>query len=292
MYRKQMYRAQPSLLCLLLLVLGTAAPLTARTIDFEDISLSPMSFDNGHPDGEGVSERGSILDGGTHSGTHSSGGASLNFNGGFDSFFFWGGWAVSNMTDNTTAGFFNQYSAFNSAIPGAGSGGSANYGVAFSSGSEVPSIVLPAGFSPLSIDLNNTTYSALSMLNGDAFAFPFGGPAPGDEPDQLTATITGNNGAGSIDFLLADYSFADNAQDYVVDQWTTVDISSLAGATELSFSVKTTDIGTFGPNTPLYVAVDNLVVSSPEPTTATLLLSAMLVLLGGSFQRRLVRRDR
>jgi len=56
--------------------------------------------------------------------------------------------------------------------------------------------------------------------------------------------------------------------------------------------VKTTDIGDFGPNTPLYFAVDNLVVSIPEPTTATLLLSAMLALLGGSFQRRLVRRDR
>ncbi|MDY6839745.1 MAG: DUF4465 domain-containing protein [Thermodesulfobacteriota bacterium] len=39
----------------------------------------------------------------------------------------WDGWAYSNMTDTTTAGWTNQYSA----ITGGGAGGSANYGVAY-----------------------------------------------------------------------------------------------------------------------------------------------------------------
>jgi hypothetical protein len=200
------------------------------------------------------------------------------------------------MTDNTTPGFVNQYSAFHDAVPGAGAGGSAKYAVGFTGGLESPTIVLPAGTSPLSIDLNNTTYTALSMLYGDAFAFPFGGLG-GNEPDQLTLTITGNNGGGSIDFLLADYSFTDNTRDYVVDQWTTVDLRSLAPATQLSFVVTTTDIGDFGPNTPLYVAVDNLIVISPtvsipEPSAAILLLSALLGLLATSLRRRRLRAGR
>jgi len=306
MSRTRLRRVKRAFCFLLLpcLTLVATAPLAAQTIDLEDIPLQSMSFDNGHPDGEGVADAGTISGGGTYSGAHVSRGASLNFNGGVDAqfgFFFWGGWAISNMTDNTTIGFMNQYSAFHDAAPGAGSGGSTNYAVGFTGGSELPAIVLPAGTSPLSIDLNNTTYTALSMLTGDAFAFPFGGP-DGDEPDQFTLTITGNNGGGSIDFLLADYSFTDNALDYVVDQWTTVDLRSLAPATELSFVVTTTDIGDFGPNTPLYFAVDNLIVdnlivtnpavSTPEPSAAILLLSALLGLLTVSFRRRCLRAGR
>ena len=72
---------------------------------------------------------------------------------------------------------------------------------------------------------------------------------------------------------MADNSFADNSQDFIIDQWTTVDVSSLVDATELSFSLATTDEGPFGPNTPLYFALDDLVVSEaataavPEPTS-------------------------
>ena len=34
-------------------------------------------------------------------------------------------------------------------------------------------------------------------------------------PDTLILTITGNNGTGSVDAYLADYRFANNAEDYV-----------------------------------------------------------------------------
>ena len=73
------------------------------------------------------------------------------------------------------------------------------------------------------------------------------------------------NGAdtGSVTFFLADYRFSDNALDYIVDEWTTVDLTALGMNTrsiELEFD--SSDVGTFGFNTPTYVAMDNLALAS------------------------------
>ena len=64
-----------------------------------------------------------------------------------------------------------------------------------------------------------------------------------------------------IDFYLADFRFDDNTLDYIVDQWTTVDLSGLTNAVELQFSLSSSDVGDFGMNTPAYFAVDHVTVS-------------------------------
>lgn len=233
------------------------APLAQATIvDLEDVTLSSDSFDNGHPDGENVSVPGSMNEGDSYIDSHVSQGASFNVEGsvGFG-FFSWGGWSISSKTDTTTVGFGNQYSGY----AGSGSGGSSNYAVAYTGGT-TPTLQVPAGEKPVQLDVTNTTYAALSMLNGDAFAKQFGGPS-GNDPDFFYLTITGSNGGGavgSVDVYLADYRFANNAEDYILDSWLSVDISSLEDATELSFDLTTSDIGAFGPNTPLYFALDDL----------------------------------
>ncbi|BAZ50560.1 DUF4465 domain-containing protein [Nostoc ellipsosporum NOK] len=107
------------------------------------------------------------------------------------------------------------------------------------------------------------------MLNGDQFAKKFGGVS-GNDPDFFRLTITGLDAAnatvGNVDFYLADYRFSDNSQDYIVDQWELVDLSSLTGATKLSFSLTSSDNSRFGPNTPLYFALDNLILNDPNAT--------------------------
>src|SRR5207249_4062813 len=118
------------------------------------------------------------------------------------------------------------------------------------------------GTRPLSARIANTTYAALSMLNGDSFAKKFGG-ASGNDPDYFLLTITGldsqQHSTGSVDFYLADYRFANNAQDYIVSDWTTVDLSSLGLDTQtLSFGLTSSDVGDYGMNTPAYFALDNL----------------------------------
>ncbi len=183
---------------------------------------------------------------------------------------FYSGWTYSDDSDTVTPGFTNQYAAYT----GADLSGSGNYGIAYSSAV----LDLPAGQTPVSVYLTNTTYAALSMLQGDSYAKVFGGVS-GDDPDYFDVTFTGYSAAGatgavtgSTTFRLADYTFSDNAQDYLVDTWELVDLTPLGTAASIGLSWDSTDVGTYGINTPLYVAADNLVLV-PEPGTALVLLS-------------------
>ena len=210
----------------------------------------------------------------------------------FSSSDYWAGFALSETTDTTTPGYLNQYSAFT----GGGSGPNGevvtggNYVVAnVDNFTLIPTITLAAGESPLSVRITNATYAALSMKNGDGpggFAKKFGGVS-GNDPDFFKLTITGMDAVGgttgTVDFYLADYRFADNDQDYIVKNWTEVDLSALGLATQkLAFSLTSSDVGAFGMNTPAYFALDNLVVI-PEPGTPLLLAAAGLV---GLLRRR------
>ena len=83
------------------------------------------------------------------------------------------------------------------------------------------------------------------------------------------------NGTGSqvgdVPFYLADFR---GATPQLVSNWTTVNLSSLAGAKSLAFTLTSTDVGAFGMNTPAFFAVDNLVavspVAVPEPSIVVL----------------------
>ncbi len=245
-----------SLITVLFLTITSGA--FAATANFEDLSLPPDSFHNTTP--------------------FSSGGAGFNNSfSQFPTFSIWDGFAYSNMTDTTTPGLDNQFSA----IPGHGAGNSPNYGIGFLGGL-VPTITLPSGVDPVSIDVTNTTYAYFSMLEGDFFAKKFGGES-GDDPDFFTLTITGKDGAnstvGHIDFQLADFTFANNSLDYIVNDWTTIDLSSLIGSQTLEFTFASTDNDpVFGMNTPAYVAVDN-VVFTPEPGFAVIPFLCLLQLV-------------
>jgi hypothetical protein len=253
-------------------VLLMAGLASANTATFEDVSLSG-SYDNGNPGGLGENETysGSFTSDGIE--FNNSGGRSVGVSGGYPyDILHWNGWSISQVDDTATTGHGNQYAAYNLAAGGPGDG-SATYAI---SNGDSATITAPSGHQFVSMRITNTTYAALSMLNGDSFAKKFGG-ATGDDPDYFKLTITGHQGGtavGSVDFYLADYQDANNANDYVVDQFTTVDLSSLANADALTFAYDSSDVGGFGINTPLYFAADNVMteaVSVPEPATGFLL---------------------
>lgn len=61
-----------------------------------------------------------------------------------------------------------------------------------------------------------------------------------------------------MNFYLADFRSANNAQDYIVNNWQWVDLSVLGNTDSLIFTLYSSDIGTFGINTPLFYCIDNL----------------------------------
>ncbi|HPG28620.1 MAG TPA: DUF4465 domain-containing protein, partial [Myxococcota bacterium] len=148
-------------------------------------------------------------------------------------------------------------------------GGSNGFGVFYYSGR----VVLPTPTTVLGAAFTNTTYAALSMRDGDAFAKRFGG-ADGTEPDYFRLLIEGVDAAGlstgRVELMLADYRFADDSLDYVLDAWAWVDLTGLGPVASLRFAFESSDIGAFGINTPQYFAIDDL-RTIPEPASALLL---------------------
>lgn len=225
--------------------------------DFENLSLEPYSFWNG-----------SDLSGVFNSGILSF----PNFYN--ESWGSWSGWAYSNMADDSTAGFMNQYSA----ITGSGfdtiaSSGS-NYGVAY-----VPvdfmtteNIPVPIYFSDSiarvikGFFVTNSTYAALSMEFGDDFTRKFGGES-GDDPDFLKLSVFGfsdGNITETIDFYLADFRFEDNTEDYIVKTWQWLELSSLGEVDSLFLNLASSDAGIYGMNTPGYFCIDQIYVLPSE----------------------------
>ena len=213
--------------------------------DFENLTLSSESY----------------WDGSDMSGLHNNSVFTTNFSSGDYNFSntydtTWGaasgywssGWAYSNMTDSTTSGFTNQYSA----KPGGGHPiGGPNYAI----GKPNSTIVFnnPIG---LSINITNSTYAANSMRDGDAFAKKF----TNADQDYFKLHIYGySNGsiADSTEFYLADFTHSDSTLDYIVTDWQYVEL--LPGPYDsVSFDLSSSDVGAFGMNTPAYFCIDNV----------------------------------
>ncbi len=220
------------------------------TADFENFNLPIDSFDNDAND----------------TGFFVSGDISLPNEYVYDPLYpYWNGWSISTMMDAATPGSDNQYSC----IAGKGASGSNTYAVGYVFGYlDMYLSGSTSGKTVQGVYLNNSTYAYLSMLNGDGFAKKFGG-ASGNDPDFFKLTIrkllNGQIGTDSIEFYLADYRFANNAQDYIVKDWTYLDISSLGEADLIQFNLSSSDIGAFGMNTPSYFCIDNVTTSGLTP---------------------------
>ncbi|MBW2423166.1 MAG: DUF4465 domain-containing protein [Deltaproteobacteria bacterium] len=230
-----------------------AGSSSALVADFEDLGLSPESY----------------LDPPSSPGGFTSSGVVFENDGAFS------GFSASTTTDATTPGFLNQYSN----ITGSGVGGSATFGVAYADAS----IVLPEEAVVVGAWLTNTTYAALSMRDGDAFAKKFGGD-DGSEADYFRLLVEGidasDSSTGTAELMLADFRFDDPAEDFILDEWVFLDLSGLGPARSLRFSWESSDLGEFGINTPTYVAIDDLVMT-PEPGSALLLGLGLLGLASG-----------
>jgi len=216
--------------------------------DFESVSLSPESYDNGSTGPDNFSYGDIVL--------------SNSYDDIWDS---WSGFSISNITDNTTAGYGNQYSAYTG-----GGDNSDNYGVFYSNGEIITAPGSVGNINILSLSITNATYPAISMRDGDAFGKQFGSingadgnPDGTNGEDFFKVWITGwdytETMSDSIEFYLADYRFVDDLDDYIVDEWNTIDFTGfLFDVEKITFRFESSDNGAWGMNTPAYFAVDDI----------------------------------
>lgn len=173
---------------------------------------------------------------------------------------FWeSGFSYSNMTDSTTSGFGNQYAA----KAGSGSNGSPQYAVAYGQENYINLTTSSFSSSFIGFYITNSTYAYNSMRDGDAFAKKFGG-ASGNDPDWFKLEILGywvNNGNATLsstkEFYLADFRDTNNANDYIIKDWTWVNMQYFQ-ADSVVFRLSSSDTGQFGMNTPAYFCMDDL----------------------------------
>lgn len=206
----------------------------------------------------------------------------------YDSEFnFWSGWAISADNNTTTPGFLNQYSS----IAGEGALGTSTYCVGYIYDPIIVRLQPNAIGKPMiGMYINNTTYTYLSVRDGDSFAKKFGGET-GLDPDFLLLTIKKYSGGAinddSINIYLADYRFPQSKKDYILSDWTYVDLTLLGEVDSLELRMTSSDVGIFGMNTPAYVCIDQVstdnllsassvdrrgmeLVISPNPVSETL----------------------
>jgi Domain of unknown function (DUF4465)/Secretion system C-terminal sorting domain len=246
-----MYTKTTFLIIFAVLVFSVTNAQTTST--FENISIPAAGF----VDDSGIS------------GVFQSGNTALH-NYYDNQFFYWDGWAISNITDNTTPGFNNQYSA----IAGKGFNNSANYAVGYSfAGNYIRLDGAAKGGVVNGIYVTNSTYTYYSMKDGDAFAKKFGGEN-GNDPDYFKLVIkkfkNGQLSTDSVAFYLADYRFANNANDYIIKDWTYVDLKPLGNVDSLVFYLNSSDNGTFGMNTPAYFCIDQITTADMVSSVANL----------------------
>ncbi|UTW62534.1 DUF4465 domain-containing protein [bacterium SCSIO 12741] len=226
----------------LALMIGLIPFSQAQTVsDFENLMAAPDSIWNG-----------SDLSGGTVSG------AAFFFNDYNPAWSSWSGFSVSEVSDTVTRGWGNQYAS----IAGSGVNNSKAYGVMYSEGL-ISFTHSAAGDSVMGVSLTNSTFAYYSMKEGDNIAKKFGGTT-GTDPDFFRVQFYGIDAQGeitdSVYFYLADYRGATG--DYIVDDWTWVDLRTLGRVKAVYMSFESTDVGNWGINTPTYVCMDSLIVKN------------------------------
>ncbi|MBX9791694.1 MAG: DUF4465 domain-containing protein [Pirellulales bacterium] len=279
------------------LVVLPASAARAIVIDFEDLTFTSGDYE------AGLNLAGSFASGGAKFNNFAADfGAPLPYFEGFA--YSKQNLALPAPVDNSTfPGVYDPtawgFDSFDPAGDGGGAGSSTNYAVAYVTPFSLPDarITLPEGVNPTSVELTNVAYAALVMRDGDpnGFSRKFGTPPSGQPPqvwpDWLKLSITGLDAGGSplaaapVEFYLADYRQIGGAAPYIVDSWTKVDLSSLAGARYLVLTESGSDHNDFGLATPAYVALDNLVLT-PVPEPATCVLAGVGAALVGLAARR------
>ena len=168
--------------------------------------------------------------------------------------FSWAGFAFSAVSNVTLNWYTNQYAA--------AQGFPRTYAVGYQDDYNgiAPEIVFDLPAAPQSVLLNNTTYAALTIRDGNGYSQPFG------SNDYFVLTLTAydldGKAVAATNHYLADFR---DGKTFVQTNWSQLDLSWMP-PTVVSFvgTLVTTDVGAWGPNTPTYFALADFTYAYSE----------------------------
>ena len=166
---------------------------------------------------------------------------------------YWGGFALSKVKDADPANglFANQYAVFND------SAASGEYFLIYyyDSFNEPCDIVLKKAVHLSDVKLNLTTYTYASITNEEIndFARAF---TDGDYLKVVFTGMKGNEVTGVDECYVVDFR---NGKREMATDWTEYSLVNLGSDYDrVRVTIETTDVGEWGANTPLYIALDDL----------------------------------
>ncbi|MBQ5548008.1 MAG: DUF4465 domain-containing protein, partial [Prevotella sp.] len=170
---------------------------------------------------------------------------------------YWGGFTASNRTDLSQTGLDAQYTA----AAGCGYDGSTQYAVAYTMGVQTDVYATDGQLHTVTgCYVTNNLWTYQDILQGGYGEPPYGGTT-GNDPDWFKVTATGKNASGqtvgTLDFYLADFRFANNEEDYVLNTWEWFDLSPLGDVATISFSLSSSRGSGYNMITPAYFCMDN-----------------------------------
>lgn len=170
-----------------------------------------------------------------------------------EEFGYWGGFALTRKFDTDAANglFENQYAVYN-ASASEGDGALIYY---YDSYNEPCDIVLKDATMLTSVRLNLTTYTYASITDEDinSYARTF---ADGDYLKVVFTAMSADEALDSVECYVVDYR---DGKRFVATNWDIYDLRLLGkGYDAVRVTIETTDVGEYGANTPLYIALDEL----------------------------------
>ena len=170
---------------------------------------------------------------------------------------YWGGFTASNRTDLNQSGLDAQYTA----AAGCGYDGSTQYAVAYTMGVQTDVYATDGQLHTVTgCYVTNNLWTYQDILQGGYGEPPYGGTT-GNDPDWFKVTATGKNASGqtvgTLDFYLADFRFANNEEDYILNTWEWFDLSPLGNVATISFSLSSSRGSGYNMITPAYFCMDN-----------------------------------
>ena len=160
---------------------------------------------------------------------------------------YWAGFAFSTVSNTTDGSFGNQYAAAQARTNA--------YAVGYDDGGwhPAPEILFDLPAAPKSMLVNNTTYAALTIRNGDGYGFT----QPFSAGDYFYLTLTARDLAGHVvattNHYLADFR---DGRTFIQTNWTELDLSWMPPeVVSLVGTLTTSDVGAWGANTPTYFAL-------------------------------------